>query len=224
MFDINHWTFTALKQFENCPRQYAEIRIHRNYKDEQNEKGQYGDRMHKAAEDRVRHGTPLPQEFGFIAPVVDALLSDKYDAHPELEMAIKIDGAACDYHDVTRWYRGKADLVLLPKDGTTARVVDYKTGNSRYADKDQLELMALMVFAHHAHIEMVRGALLFVLDNTAIFKHDVHRREVPDLLAKYRERNARRVAAFHAEQWPARRTGLCRKHCVVLSCEYNGRQ
>lgn len=223
MFDINHWTFSALKQFETCPRQYAEIRIYRNFRDAPNDKALYGDRLHKAAEDYVRNGTPLPEEFGYIAPVVDALVTNaNYVAHPEIELAMGYKGEPMEYDDPARWFRGKADLAMLPKAGSLARVVDYKTGNPRYADTDQLELMSALIMAHHAHIDIVRGALLFVMSPSAMVTHTTTREQIPDILAKYRERNAMRLSAYHSGNWRAKPSGLCKRFCVVTSCEHKG--
>jgi hypothetical protein len=66
---------------------------------------------------------------------------------------------ACDFYASDVWFRGIADLVIL--DDEVATVVDYKTGkSSKYADKGQLELMALALMARYPQIKKVRAALL----------------------------------------------------------------
>ena len=55
---------------------------------------------------------------------------------------------------------GLLTLVILDEEDETAWVIDYKTGrNARYADKGQLELMALAAFKHFPNIKRVRGGL-----------------------------------------------------------------
>lgn len=53
----------------------------------------------------------------------------------------------CDFFSDEVWWRGIADLVIIDEEEDLAWVIDYKTGKSaRYADKGQLELMALAIF------------------------------------------------------------------------------
>ena len=65
------------------------------------------------------------------------------------------------------WWRGIADLVILDADNHIAWVVDYKTGKSaRYADKGQLELMALATFKHFPVVKKyVRDCCLWYATN-----------------------------------------------------------
>ena len=53
------WSYSALKQYENCPRQYNEIRVLKNYVVKENEAMRYGTEVHKALEDYVAEGKPL---------------------------------------------------------------------------------------------------------------------------------------------------------------------
>jgi hypothetical protein len=99
----------------------------------------------------------------------------------------------------------------------------HNTGSAKYADTDQLELMALLVFAHYPHVKLVKGALLFVLENKMI-PRNVDIKEKDRIWQKYREKDAKRLASYHSNNWPARSSGLCKKHCIVVSCEHNGRK
>ena len=75
----------------------------------------------------------------------------------------------CGFYADNVWWRGIADLVILDADNHIAWVVDYKTGKSaRYADKGQLELMALATFKHFPVVKEVRAGLLFVVCNQLI--------------------------------------------------------
>jgi len=44
-----------------------------------------------------------------------------------------------------------------------AYVIDYKTGKPKFAETDQLELLALAVFKHYPQVKKVKAGLLFVV-------------------------------------------------------------
>ena len=69
------WSHSSLKQFETCQRQYHEIKVLKKWPFEQGEQALYGEQLHEAAEMYVKNGTPIPPQFAFIQPVVDALLA-----------------------------------------------------------------------------------------------------------------------------------------------------
>jgi hypothetical protein len=100
--------------------------------------------------------------------------------------------------------------------------VDYKTGKSaKYADTGQLELMALGVFKHFPKITKVRAGLLFVVCNAFVKdKYDVTMQ--PKLWAKWLRQYSRIEAAYESDKWNPNPSGLCRKHCSVMSCPHNG--
>jgi hypothetical protein len=80
---------------------------------------------------------------------------------PEHEMGLTIDLKPCNFKDGAVWVRGIADLLIVDDENLTGRIVDYKTGNNRYPDTDQLVLMSLMTFAHFPHLRQVNSALLW---------------------------------------------------------------
>ena len=82
------WSHSALKDFEGCPRRYHEVKVLKNYPFPDTEQIRYGKELHKAAEDYVRDGTPIPEQFAFVKPTIDALLAKPGRRYPELEMAL----------------------------------------------------------------------------------------------------------------------------------------
>lgn len=216
------WSHSALKNFETCPRQYHELKVLQNYPHLDTPQTLYGKELHSAAEMYVKDGTPIPAQFAFIQDLMDSLLEKEGSKHPELEMAVTVDLRDCAFHDEDRWVRGIADLVILNEEEGLAWIVDYKTGNDKYADKGQLDLMALLVFARYPGIERVNSALLFVVRNT-IVKHKTHRSEAPRLWEDYRQRVALIERAHAVGVWNPKPSGLCRNYCAVTTCEHNGR-
>jgi len=222
-FNPGPFSYSSLKKFKLCPRQYGEVVVYRNYQDVfTSPKGDYGDKLHKAAESYVKSGGTMDAEFQFLQPALDVLRHMPGDKLTEHRMAVKHDGTPTRWNDPDRWFQGIADLVILG-DSPVARVLDYKAGDSKYADTDQLELMAMLLFAQYPHIKLVKGRLLFVLGNQ-VRDRNVDISEKDRLWQKWREEDSKRVAAISANNFPARESGLCKKHCPVLSCFHNGKR
>jgi RecB family exonuclease len=172
-----------------------------------------------AAEEYVRDGKPLPPQFEFIKGTLDALLAKPGRKLAEQKMALDEKLNPVGWFDKTVWVRGIADLLILDDDNLTAWVVDYKTGNNKYPDRDQLKLMSLMVFRHYPHIREVKSALLFVVKEDMV-KHNMSIEEADAEWWKYRERVGRIGASIEADVWNPNRTPLC-GWCPVKSCEFH---
>lgn len=213
------WSHSALKDYEGCPRRYHEVKVLKNYTFQDTQATLYGKEFHEAAEHYIKDNTPLPQHFEFMQDILDALKVKPGRKLCEYEMGITKDLRPCSFHDENRWVRGIADLIIIDDDNLTARVVDYKTGNNKYPDRDQLTLMSLMVFAHFPHIRRVTSALLFVLKNDMV-KSSMLVGEAEDAWWNYRERVARIEKAHDTGVWNPKPSPLC-GWCAVKTCEYN---
>ena len=154
-----------MKDYEGCPRRYHEVKVLKNHPFKDTDATIYGKELHEAAEFYIKNDTPLPKQFEYIKDTLDALKVKPGRKLCEHKMGLTVDLKPCGFMDRNVWVRGIADLLIIDDDNLTARVVDYKTGNNKYPDMDQLKLMALMVFAHFPHIRKVYGALLFVVKN-----------------------------------------------------------
>lgn len=214
------WSFSQLKMWTNCARQYQEVRLLQNYVIPDTEQTLYGKEVHTALENYVKDGTPLPKNYRKFQPAVDTLLTIPGERYTELKMGLKEDRVtACDFDDPEYWVHGIADLVIV--NDTEAFSVDYKTGSPRYADVKQLKLMALMVFAKFPQVERVRSGLLFLAHD--VFVPDDYERHESDRLWKaFREPLQLFDIYTTSGNWPANPTGLCKRHCPVHSCQYNG--
>jgi len=69
------WSYSSLSLFQQCPRKYYRLRVAKDIKEGETEALIYGKEVHKAAEDYVKDGTPIPEKFKFIKPYVDPLTS-----------------------------------------------------------------------------------------------------------------------------------------------------
>ena len=157
------WSHSALKDFEGCARRYYEVKVLKKYPFPDTEQIRYGTQLHEAAEKYVRDNVDMPPQFEYVKPVLDSLLAKPGRKFVEYEMGLTEELNPCGFKSENVWVRGIADLVIVDDDNFTAYVVDYKTGNDKYPDRDQLVLMSLMVFKHFPHIKRVKSALLFVV-------------------------------------------------------------
>lgn len=211
------WSFSGLKDFDNCPRQYHETKVLKRYVKAVTQQMLYGTEVHKALEDYTRDKTSLPKNYERYASQIDALLEIEGEKIVEHQMAMREDGTACGFNDEDYWVRGIADLLIL--DGSKAYVVDYKTGSAKYPDTKQLKLMALMVFAKFPEVQEIKAALLFVAHNVFI-SEDYARGDIDKLNLAFKPSLYRMGKAYETDTWTPNPTGLC-GWCPVTSCEYH---
>ena len=213
-------SYSAIKDFEGCPRRYHEVRILKKFKSKDTEATLYGTAVHKAFEDFIKDHAPLPASFEAYRKFVEPLATLDADIRCEEKMGIRADFTPCGFFDKDVWFRGIPDYLAISRSGKVARVADYKTGkSSRYADTAQLELMAAMVFIHHPQVEKVKGALLFVVVGD-IIKAEYTRAQLPEILSKWAGRASAIEGALEVGVWNARSSALC-KFCPVSSCEHH---
>ena len=220
---ITPWSFSKIKSFEQCPKKFYHLKVAKDYKEPETEAMLYGTAVHEAAEEYIRDGKPLPPEYDYIKAPLDSLNMKQGNKLCEYEMGLTADLEPCGFWDDNCWYRGIADLVILDEENKTAWVIDYKTSkNTRYADKGQLELMALCVFKHFPDIETVRGGLLFVVCNELI-RETYGKEQAGKMWEKWLADYNRMEQAWKKDVWNAHQSGLCKRHCIVTECVHNGR-
>jgi hypothetical protein len=213
------WSHSSLKDYEGCPRRYHEVKVLKNYPFKDTDATLYGKELHTAAELYIKEDTPLPPQFAFLQETLDALKAKPGRKLCEHQMGVTKDLKPCKFMDKEVWVRGIADLLIIDDENLTAKVVDYKSGNNKYPDREQLKLMALMVFAHFPHIRRVSGALLFVVKED-IAKASFMVGEAEEYWWDYRERVARIEQAHETGVWNPKPTPLC-GWCPVTTCEHN---
>ena len=220
------WSFSSIKTFDQCPKKYYHLKVAKDYEENFNTEAiLYGNQFHQAAEEYVRGDVEkLDPRFAYAQQVLDKLKNMEGEKLCELKMGLTANLEACGFFDKDVWFRGVADLIILNKETGVAKVIDYKTGKSaKYADKGQLELMALAVFKHYPEVKVVKGGLLFVVCN-AFIKETFEITQESDLWKKWLSEYGKMEKAYEVDTWNPRPTGLCRAHCVVLECPHNGRR
>ena len=79
------WSYSSLKEFENCPKKYQEVRILKNYSFVDTPQTIYGKEVHEALELYVRDGKPLAKNYLRFKKMVDTLIAIPGTKYPELK-------------------------------------------------------------------------------------------------------------------------------------------
>jgi RecB family exonuclease len=216
------WSFSRIKAFEQCPKQFYHEKVLKEYPFIQTDAMIYGNQFHKACEDYIGKDEPLPEKFGYIKDALNKLNLRKGVKICEQRLGVTANLEPCSFGAKDVWFRGIVDLAILDEDSGIGWIVDYKTGKSaKYADKGQLELMALAIFAHYPKITSIRAGLLFVVANKLI-KETYEVADKANLWEKWTANYATMEKAFEADVWNPRPSGLCKRHCPVTECAHNG--
>mgnify|MGYP003333532697 FL=1 len=210
------WSYSGLKDYTNCPKQYHEVKILKNFTKKPTQEMLYGTEVHKALEDYVGENKPLAKNYQRFQKQLDPLIDMDGTKYPEHKMGLTYERNPCGFYDKEYWVRGIADLLVV--NGDSAYIVDYKTGSSKYPDINQLKLMALMAFAHFPEIEVAHTGLLFVMH-----EHFVPETFTRDKIDSYWQDfwwKLERLQNSHASNvWQPNPTPLC-GWCPVRTCEF----
>lgn len=219
MTKIVNWSFSVIKDFETCPRKYYEEKVLKTYPFVQNEAARYGNEVHKALENYVKHDADLGEHRQF-QKYVDVLKNMPGEKLTEHKMVLTPEKEPTTWFGKRVWVRGQSDLTILH--GSTAWVTDYKTGSDKYPDIEQLEVMALLTWRLFPNVEKVKGALVFLVKNNMV-KASFTRAEDEDRLWEKWEAKVKRLEKAHeSKKFPPKQNGLCRNWCPVQHCEFNG--
>jgi len=211
------WSYSSLKDYVNCPKQYYEVKIVRNFTKKTTPQMLYGNEVHRALENYTKHRTPLPKNYARYQPPLDALLAIDGEVFPEYKMALDVNKQPCEFSSKEYWVRGIVDFLSVDEDH--AYIVDYKTGSNKYPDPKQLTLMALMTFAHFPEVNTIKAGLLFVAHNS--FLPELYRRDQIDDMWKTFDGDLQRLNLSTVnDTWQANPTGLC-GWCPVNTCEFH---
>ena len=219
-FSVNYtWSYSSLSLFMQCPRKYHRLRVVKDIVEPVQEHLLYGSAVHKAAEEYIRDGTPIPEKYGYIQEHLDPLKALPGVKLCEHEMGLTKDFEPCGFRDKNVWFRGIADLLVI--NGDKARIIDYKTSkSSRYADKKQLELLSLLTFKHFPEVKSVKAGLLFLVVKDLVpaeFKED----QQHDCWQKWLVETNQLESAMITDVWNPRPNFTCRGWCPVTDCEHN---
>jgi len=215
----NTWSYSSISLFQQCPRKYHRLRVVKDIVEPPQDHLIYGSAVHKAAEEYLRDGTPIPEKFAYIEPKIAPFKKMPGTLHCEYEMGVTRNLEPCAFRAKDVWFRGIADLLIV--NGDKARIADWKTSkSSRYADRKQLELLSLLVFKHFPEVKNVSAGLVFlVADDLVTAKYEREAQE--DSWQTWLGEAHLLDEAFNHDVWNPRPNFTCRGWCPVTDCEHN---
>lgn len=215
------WSYSALKTFEQCPRKYYHTAIKKDFVEEKGEQQKWGDRVHKALEERITQPAKAqPIEFHKYLPIADRIAGAPGITFAERRIALDEQFRPVDYFDPSVWVRGIVDVGKL--NGQRATLLDYKTGKKK-DDPDQLKLFALIGFSVHPEVTVTATGFVW-LQEMELGKAAVYRREqMPALWNDFLPRVEALKHARATNVFPPKPSGLCKAWCPVKTCEFHGK-
>ena len=216
------WSYSSLDLFKQCPHKYYRLRVKKDVKEPYQEHLQYGQKVHKAAENYIEKGTPIPPEYAEMLAPIEKFKEMDGEKLCEYRMGLTRNLEPCKFSDKYVWWRGIADLIVIKNDGR-AYVVDYKTSkSSKFADMKQLEILSLALFKHFPHVKKVKAGLLFVVANDFVTSEFEAETSKP-LWTKWFDDSGRLEKAFELNVWNPRPNFTCSQWCPVKDCVHNGK-
>ena len=210
-------SYSALKQYENCPKQYYMQRITKEIKPSFGEASIYGNRIHEQLELRLKGETPLPDESSKYEALVRAFASLPGELVAEQEFCLNAGLEKTGWWDADAWLRAKLDILVV--NGNDAVVGDWKTGKHR-PDFFQMDLFAILVFKLYPDVVRVRASLIWLKDMKMDTK-DYNVLDAPALWSKFYNKVQRIERSLEKNHWPEKPSGLCPWcPCSEAQCEF----
>jgi hypothetical protein len=207
------WTYSHLDKYETCPKQFYHTSVAYDFRSQPTEATKWGEKVHTAFEHRIMNGTPLPEGMTQWEPIARKLEAMPGEKSVEGKIAITESFKPAPWN--AAWSRGIADLRI--KHGTSAVVVDYKTGKRK--PSEQLELYTVYEFAHDPQLETVSTAYIW-LKEKKIDKETYTRDDIPVIWQKLLPRVNKLKSAYERDSWAPKPSGLCKGWCPVTSCPH----
>lgn len=207
-------TFSHLENYRNCPRQFYERYVLKIHPFVETEATRWGNTVHKAIEDCINDGTPLPvgmQQWQKYVNTVKATPGEKY-----VEKEYALDNNFLPTTWAGSWTRGKGDLCIVNK--STGLILDWKTGKYK-PGSEQLRLYAAMLFAHHPELATVHTRYVWLATKQET-PETIHRDQLPEVWQSLLPRYRSIESALERDAWPPRPSGLCRGWCPCKTCDY----
>ena len=84
------WSFSSLKTFQQCPKKYYHTKVAKDVKEPDTTATLYGKSAHTVAEEYIRDGTPIPEQFAYMQATLDVLNSIPGEKLCEVKLGLQI--------------------------------------------------------------------------------------------------------------------------------------
>lgn len=208
------WSFSKLKNYENCPLRMSEVDLKKGYQDD-SEALRYGNDAHDALAKACMGERALPTDMDDYQIWVDRVRAGPGALHVEQQLAITKSFQKTGWFTPNAWYRAKVDVARI--NAPVALALDWKTGK-RKPDSVQLMLAAQCIFSHWPAVTHVRSEFVWLQE--AETDSETYTRETlaalwPDVLARVALLQQSVAGSF----FPPKPSPLC-GWCPVATCAH----
>lgn len=218
------WSYSALKSYETCPKRHYHLKVAKDVVEPPSEHLDWGRQVHRAFEERVRDGVVLPTGMKQWEAMLAAY--DKVPGERLAEQQYAVDSAfkPAAYFARDVFIRGQLDFIIVAPQKTGALYADWKTGKEGEQDEEQLALSAFLLMCHHKTVQTVYATLVYLQrpPGQRDRLHTYTRAGLAGIYTRFHDRVRAYQRAHDANDFPARPSGLCRRHCPVRTCMHNG--
>lgn len=215
------WSYSLLSAFELCPRKFASEKILKTVPEKKFEQREGGIDEHAAFDQYMRGKKPLPMSLRHHAPYLDRLKSATGEQFPEQKVGLTRQYIPTGFFDADVWYRGIIDYAKVNEDKGKGLVLDWKFGKNRVKDNTQLWLFCATLFAYFPHLSEVTAGYYYArLKSLQSIK--IVRNQVMTIWGQVEHRVEHMEHSVKMHDFPPRQCFLCKRHCPVTACEFNG--
>jgi len=215
-------SWSSINNYLQCPFQFHALRVEKRFKQEETEHTRWGNDVHKALEEHVAQGKPLPERMkafnGFAETVA---MRGGSDIYTELKLAINYDLQPVDFFANDVWMRCIVDYLRV-KD-VRALSLDWKTGKRKEGSR-QLKMSAGIVFANFPEVEEIVNGYAWLQEGGKVSTETYKRSQIPAIWKSFEPDLEKMQWSFQNNVWPKQESGLCKRYCCVVDCAFNGRR
>lgn len=210
------WSYSALTRFETCPKQYYEINVTKNFKDEDSPEAAEGKKIHQALYERVVNDKALPIPMRHMEPMARKFADMEMTKNGEMKLALTRDFEPTDWFAKDVYVRSIADL-LLHKENIGV-VVDWKTGKVK-PDETQLGLSVAVLAKWMPELDFFKAAYVWVA-HKQVTRYTYTLSKLTNIWNLVLPRAQKMEQAYVDIKFPAKPSGLCKGYCPVKTCEH----
>lgn len=206
---------SGLSKFETCPLQYYLTKVAKTVVEPSTVHTDWGNVVHKALEDRIMVGAPLPEGVAQYEPIVQKICTKQGTGSVQIiaekKLAIDRNMQETAWDDASAWVRAIIDVVV--DGGKSVYLADWKTGKVKY-DHDQLTMCSLIYMAARPKVQKVVSSYIW-LKFGKVTTDVLFREDTPNAWERLIRRIAKLEEAYDTNVWLPKTSGLCNGWCPV---------
>lgn len=217
------WSFSKLKNYEECPKRHYEVDLAKSVKEEATEQLLWGNQVHDGMKNALIRTAPLPDSMTSYQTWVDRVLAGPGQLLVEQKWAIDKNFNKTSWFADNAWFRGIADAARI--NDNVGLAIDWKTGRMKPDNyRPQLMMLSMCMFAHFPALTHVRTELVWLQEEDCTTSELFSRASLNKEWLQLMGRVTRLESAAKNMDYPPMPGRLCEKYCPVMACPFHGKR